>query len=198
MSTDGPTTIHECVSTPSVVTIGALNVDSSPTSKYVCMACGRPNQRACECTHEEQNPVAPGRDPSPCANGIVHWCLYLPQFMVKEEADGLYYCRHNDANSEAEKECGKEGHEACLDDDGSYSCTSPVSHDGEDVIITAVQDGTDSTLTVMCEACGKPGLPACKCATLPSGTCPSSKSGNAFYCENGDAMYMSNEKLFCA
>ena len=105
------------------------------------------------------------------------------------------------ADTEAESECGAEGKEACLGQDGAYSCTSPVEHEGVNITVTAARAGTDSTLTLMCEACGKSGLRACKCSSLPPGTC-AGQNGNAYYCEGdeggGEGMYLANEMLFCS
>jgi len=197
----GDRTIHSCQSnSSSPVTIGALNTDTT-SGVYMCTACARPNQRSCECTHEVQQFPTEGIDRMPCDNGLTHWCLYEPQFVVTLESDGLYYCRHNASNTDEETHCGSEGKEACLGQDGSYSCLSPVEHEGVNITVTAVRAGTDPTLTVMCEACGKSGLPACKCSSLPPGTC-AGPSGNAYYCEGdesgGEGMYLANDMLFCS
>jgi len=192
---DGDETIHSCASAPGPVTVGAVNVDHE-ANVYKCLACARPNNRACECTHENLDHPPPG-DHNPCWKGIVHWCFYEPQFVVTEDDDGFLYCRHNDTNTELEKDCGLEGHEACLDEDGSYSCLSPVLHNGANFTITAIQDSTDPSSTFMCEACGKPGLPACQCASLPQGTCGNA-TGTTSYCDNGGNIYMANDRPYCS
>ena len=68
-------------------------------------------------------------------------------------------------------------------------------HDGKKLVVSALQDGSDTTLTHMCHACGASGLPACACASLPKDVCDG--DGNKFYCE-GSSTYREDDRLFCS
>ena len=174
------------------VPVRAAGALPDTTGKYKCIPCSRPNQRACECTHEAVGEFM-SDPPRPCDLGLTHWCLYEPEYVVTTGSDGLEYCMHNASNTALETVCGTEGHEACLNvTTGIFSCTSP---DAQNTTVSAMRAHNDPTDTVMCIACGKKGLEACACATLPPGVCDVT-TGSTFHCETG-TLFQNNGMLMC-
>lgn len=99
--------------------------------------------------------------------------------MVTPTEDGLFWCLANETNRDEERDCGKEGREACLNTaTGVYACASPAP-DG--AAIRAVPAGPDpATATHMCLRCGIAGSRACVCNEPP---CPD--HGGTAWCSPG-------------
>ena len=80
----GNIVVHSCFS-DGHPTVGAVDTNGT----YMCVLCGEPNLYACECTHDN-NSTLPDHYSLPCSDGLSHWCLYYPQYVVTEETDGRF------------------------------------------------------------------------------------------------------------
>lgn len=192
-------TINSCFSATKGTTIGALPTASDGTG-YKCLPCSLPTQRACECTDEAAD--SEGVHIPPCASGLSHWCLFEPQYIAQTATDGLVYCVHNATDTSEQAACGTEGHEACFrESTDDYQCFSPTTtKDGQIVTVSGIRDSTLATATLVCQACGKSGLPACSCVTDSTPDACAGAGSLALltrFCDGDGDMYLSGDELFC-
>merc|ERR1719375_1524680 len=68
---------------------GAALQVTADTSEYVCLPCGGPAQRACECNDEMKD--TPDEHSELCKDDVAHWC-YNENFAPIQREDNLFYC----------------------------------------------------------------------------------------------------------